>query len=314
MADGVGHNLYYRPEQTSEYGSLHDVDPTDFERFRQISCSIGLAKSTYVSEEARSDRNVANLRHGTKQVNGDVGIELSYGAFDDILEAVLGGTWAANVLKNGIVRRSFSLVRDFSDIGAGNDRYHPFYGIEFEALNLTFPTEGIVTGTFGVLGQTEVDPTDIIPGTNGALNAAPANEEPYATFNGVIKEDGVVAGVVTELSLTLINNLAVRHVIGGGGETLRPSIGQCVVTGSMSAYLTNAELIRKYYDEESTSIEMTVQHNNKSQTYLFPKLKFTGGQPDSSSSGPIIVPLPFQSTYDTTQAGSIVITRNPAIV
>lgn len=60
---------------------------------RHTSMTLGLTKTALQSKELRSDRQIANMRHGNKSVAGDIGIELSYGSFDDFLEATLGGTW-----------------------------------------------------------------------------------------------------------------------------------------------------------------------------------------------------------------------------
>jgi hypothetical protein len=74
---------------------------------RHTGTTLGLSKDAIESEELRQDRQVANFRHGNKSVAGDVNVELSYGTFDDLIEATLAGTWATDVLKAGTTRRSF---------------------------------------------------------------------------------------------------------------------------------------------------------------------------------------------------------------
>ena len=61
-------------------------------------CSLALTKSSSVSGRIRSDRQIADFRHGTKQVGGDIDFELSYTDFDAMLEAVMCGTWAPRAL------------------------------------------------------------------------------------------------------------------------------------------------------------------------------------------------------------------------
>lgn len=399
MADSVAHDLYYAPETTygQQVAGTSALNKVTYIRFRQTGSSPAVTKSTYQSEEARKDRNIADFRHGVKEVGGDVPFELSYGSFDTILEAVLGGAWelgkftttpvptvsggsgtgatitsitvntsgqitgvtwdsggtgyasgdvivftqgelkgrytlvaadvnatgvlqnlsgktisdiGSGVLKNGVTRRSFNLLRDFSDIGSTNQRYHPFLGVEFNSLSLDFPTEGIVTGSFGIFGQSEGTPSDTLPGANTEIGSAPSSASPFATFNGVIKENDVVIGEVTQLTLDLQNNLSARHVIGGGGKTLRPSIGRCVVTGRLTTYLEDATLLNKFYQETSTSVEMTVQINNQSLTFEIPNLVFSSGQADSATEGPIVAPFDFQAIYDATELAAIKIIRD----
>ena len=90
MSDASRHVLYFVEE--TEYG----VTPENpaWNRFRHTEASPGITKGTNVSNELRPDRQIADFRHGTKQVGGDFGFELSYGSFDAILEAVMLGAWA----------------------------------------------------------------------------------------------------------------------------------------------------------------------------------------------------------------------------
>jgi len=57
----------------------------------------GLAQSTTssVSNEVRSDRQVSDVVRTDIEASGDVNIELSYGAYDDLLEGALMSSWSA---------------------------------------------------------------------------------------------------------------------------------------------------------------------------------------------------------------------------
>lgn len=90
MANGSRHSMAYVAEAT--YG----VTPNNpaFKPVRHTSASLALSKELLESEELRSDRQSTDVRHGAFQIGGDVGIELSYGSYDDLLEALQGGTWS----------------------------------------------------------------------------------------------------------------------------------------------------------------------------------------------------------------------------
>lgn len=89
MANGSRHSMRYVAEAT------HGVTPATpvFKPIRHVSTTLGLSKESLQSEEIRDDRQIADFRHGAYQVGGDIGIELSYGSFDDLLQATLMGTW-----------------------------------------------------------------------------------------------------------------------------------------------------------------------------------------------------------------------------
>lgn len=91
MANGSRHSMRYIAEST--YGTT-PATPA-FKPIRHTSTTLGLSKESLQSEEIRDDRQIADFRHGTYQVGGDMNIELSFASFDDLLEAVLLGTWTS---------------------------------------------------------------------------------------------------------------------------------------------------------------------------------------------------------------------------
>ena len=64
-------------------------------KLRRVSTSLALGKDVFQSAEARPDQQVADMRHGTKRPGGGIEAELCNTAYDDLLEALLRGTWAA---------------------------------------------------------------------------------------------------------------------------------------------------------------------------------------------------------------------------
>ncbi|RKG68644.1 hypothetical protein D7V80_11640 [Corallococcus sp. CA054B] len=67
---------------------------TTYKALRFTSTGLNLSKANYQSNEIRADRHLSDLRHGMVSVGGDIGVELSLGTFDDLLEAALSGAWA----------------------------------------------------------------------------------------------------------------------------------------------------------------------------------------------------------------------------
>lgn len=307
MSDSARHNLFYLLE--SVFGTTPSSSP-EFKPLRHTGTTIGTSKGTNLSEELHADRQIRDFRHGTKTVAGDVNFEFSHGSFDGLLEAVLLGTWTNDVLKAGTVRRSMTLLRQFTDQVAGDKPYHLFKGCELNTLNLSVVAENIVTGSFGVMGKT--------PDVQGDLTslgvptfASDSTTEPFDAFTGTIKEGEVASGIITELNLSLTNNLESRFVIGED-STLEHSIGRSNITGSINAYFQNATLLEKFLNETESSIEFTLTDPaNNSYTILLPKIKYTGGQPDVSGQGSIPINLPFQAIYDATEASNIKVTRTP---
>jgi hypothetical protein len=280
---------------------------------RHNSTNLGLSKDTLSSEELRSDRMITDFRHGPYQIGGDVAFELSYGSFDDLLEATLGGTWATasnsgwDEVKGGTTRRSFTVRRYFSDLDSGN-KYHVFTGVEMNSMQMTMTPGAIVTGTLGTIGQNLVTQASEI---SGASVSASPTAEAMTAIEGQILEGGSAIGVATEISLDIQNGMEARHVIGSK-QTLEPSIGRSNVSGSMTAYFEDGSLLNKFINETNSSIDVFLEDTSGNQIRIYlPNVVYTSGQPDVEGEGPISLSMSFQAVYDSTEDSNIVIQRNP---
>lgn len=305
MADGSRHSL--RMVAESSYG----VTPSNpvFDYIRHTGTTLGLTKEGLQSEELRDDRQISDFRHGARQVGGDISIELSYGSFDKILEALLGGTWTTDVLKAGTTRRSFTLERFFGDILSADKPYHRFTGVEFNTLQLQINANAMVTGTIGVVGKDMVTDTAIVA---GATYSAVSTTSPLDSFTGTLNENGTPIAVITEIQLNLDNGLDPRFVVGSK-TTLRPSIGRSNVSGQITAYFENSLLLEKFINETESDIEFNLPDGaGNNLKFILPRIKYNGGQPDVQGEGPITLSMPFQALLDSATSTNIIIEREPA--
>lgn len=308
MADGSRHSMAQALETV--YGEL-PVTPA-FKAIRHNSTTLATAINTIQSEELRDDRNQTDLRHGTRAVGGEIVSELSFGSLDDQLEALLCGTWDVDTLVNGVVRRSFSLFRNFKDVESSKLPYFTYVGCEYNTMTLSISTESIVTVNFGIVGANQLEPSSTVP--TGATFGEPSTTEPMDSFSGSIKEGGVESAVVTEIELSVENGIAPRYVVGSK-KSIKQSIGKFKVSGTLTAYFEDATLIGKYLREEASSLEITVTDGmpDNQYTFLLPKIKFTGGQPDVGGEGPITLSMPFTASYDPSILGTLKITRKAGV-
>lgn len=305
MADGSRHSLRMVAETT--YG----VTPSNpvFEYVRHTGTTLGLSKEGLQSEELRDDRQISDFRHGARQVGGDITFELSYGSFDPILEALLGGTWTNDVLKAGTIRRSFTLERFFGDILPADKPYHRFTGVEFNTLQLQVNANEMITGTIGVVGKDMLTDSAAIP---GATYGAVSTTSPLDSFTGTLNEAGTPIAVITEIQLNLDNGLDPRFVVGSK-TTLRPAIGRSNVSGTITAYFENSLLLDKFINEVESSILFNLPDGaGNNLKFTLPRIKYNGGQPDVQGEGPITLSMPFQALLDPVTGTNIIIEREPA--
>lgn len=101
LAEGVSARVAYKAYATgvissnSQPVSASDPGASGGQILRRVSSSLKLEKETYQSEEIRSDRQIADFRHGTRRVTGGVSGEFSPGTYWDFLEAALRTTEVA---------------------------------------------------------------------------------------------------------------------------------------------------------------------------------------------------------------------------
>lgn len=123
MSNGSRHSMYVSPETV--YGVTDDDPALDLVRI--TGTTLGLAKDSLESAEIRSDRQIADFRQGSNQVSGAINFELSYGSFDQFLEAVLlsspwaspatTGTTTLSATSTGYTRASGSFITDGFAVG-----------------------------------------------------------------------------------------------------------------------------------------------------------------------------------------------------
>lgn len=302
MANGSMHEMAFIKEE--DYGVTPD-DP-EMTLLRHTGTTLALNKDTLESNELRKNRQIIDVRHGTYNVGGDISIELSYGTFDEILAAILCTDWVTDTLKSGTKRTSFTIQRYFSDMAAITKPYHVFKGVEFNTFQLDINANDMLRGSFSVFGQTmEANEDDF----TGVVYKPISTTPPLDSFSGTLLEDGAPIAAVTQIQLNINNNLEPRYIIGQRAS-LRPSMGNIDVSGQITAYFEDSNLINKFINEAYTSLVFTTP-DLLGNIYEFniPKIKLNSAAPDVSSPGPITLAIPFQAMWDPTQDSNIVITR-----
>lgn len=312
MADASLHTLFVAPEVLANWGIQAT---TGFKTARLTGCTLGLTKDSIISDELRGDRQIVDHQFGVRQVGGDISGEVTYGGvFDDLLAAATQGAWDTNVLKAGVIRQPFTMVRKFAQVAAptAGDLFLPYTGVEVNTLSVNTVANGIATFTLGLLGKDQG--TSVTSAPNGVGTATPPSVTGMMTGSlGTLNEGGDPVALCTEANFSLENGLEIRPVIGSN-FTRFPAVGRSSITGQAVFYFENATLLNKFIDGDSSSIDYEVEDEaGNKYKFEFPRIKYTGGQPDVSGQGSIILTMPFQGLYDSTSLSNIVITRTAAL-
>lgn len=272
-----------------------------FQVINPTSHSIGLEKETFQSETIRSDRQIADFRHGVRQAAGDIAFEFRDASFDDFLQAALMGTWSTDVLKAGTTRRSFTIERFFSDI----TRYRRSVGCEINTFSLECPASGIVTGTFGIIGMDDTGAGTAI--ASSTYTADPASKV-MDSLSGNVTVGGSAVAVITSVKFTVENGIENQAVVG---ETtrIRGAAGRSNCSGEITAFYTDDTLLDAFDAETEVALVFTLTDGTATYTFTFPKVKFNGGKPEVGGEREVSITIPFQAIYSSSDATQIIIER-----
>lgn len=269
--------------------------------------SLAGAKDTLVSNMLRSDRNVSYMIYGNQNAGGTISGELVYKLWDDFIQAALFGTWTTDVITNGIVERSFTIEKGFTDIS----KYIPYRGMMVNTMAVNIAPNQIVTVEFtlsgkeeGTVSSTSIDASPTMPTGVGSA--------PFDGFSGSLKEGGIATNLITAINFTVNNNLSDGFVVGSKAKA-GVFAGRCNVNGSFSLYIEDLSIYSKFINGTESSIEVNLNDAAGNQYKIeFPRVKYGGSTPTIGGEGPIVQEVPFTALYDNVTGCTIKITRTDA--
>ncbi|QDP59308.1 MAG: hypothetical protein Tp136SUR676911_47 [Prokaryotic dsDNA virus sp.] len=255
------------------------------------------------------------LRHGNRTVGGDIPSLLIYGHQDDLLEAALGGTWEADTpavgtdqLTNGSVRRGFTIFRQDPALGADSYRYYT--GCEMNTLNLELTPNSDVVFTVGVIG---VDSPNEHAEKAGATYIEPSGDCPFSYDSGSILDDGVELADVTQLTMTVENNIESSFVLFSKTTGSKPQ-GKINVSGNVTAQFQNFTLYDKFISGEKSSLEVNLlDEAGNAYKITLPRTMFNTGNTDVGGEGEITISLDFTAELDSATGSTIIVERTPVV-
>jgi hypothetical protein len=273
------------------------------QKLRMTGESLNGSRTSASSAEIRSDRNTSDLVTTAETSAGDINIELSSGSYDDFLSAALQGDWTANVLKNGTTRKSFSILKQFTDV----NKSFLFKGCEVSTMSLNMAQGGFVTGAFGIMsrGNTEAAPVGatfaeatVTPVFNLTQHMTPLNIAGQATSG------------VQSFSLALNNNAREQRQIGSK-DLAGVGMGTLSLTGALTVYFQDATAINAAYDSDAAvAMSFSLVNAGGGLTVLLPAVKFSNRTIVAGAiNQDVVMSLQFTATFDPVTGAMIQISK-----
>jgi len=260
--------------------------------------------------------NSATGLHNTRHVAASVGtttiqvagstMATSIGALTSTTIQVVGSK-----LSIGNTYRSFSIERKMTDV----NWYQLFKGNRISRLALTVPPSGLVSVTFGVMGQSQAPWSS----TSAASTYASATTtSPLAAVDGELYEGTTRLGTVTGFELTIDNGMVGPQTVG---RNTVPNVlwgKKANINGRITVLFDDPTMLNKFVNETESSLDLRVadSSNFDSQGFIrirLPRIKYTGGEIDDGQEATTPITMPFRALKPNTagyDASSMVIQRS----
>jgi hypothetical protein len=167
LAEGVSARIAYKFYTSPDIVpgtpavSATDPGPSGGQILRRVASTLAFTKDTYQSNEIRSDRQIADFRHGVRRVAGNVSGELSPHSYQSLFEASLRGTWVPAVSSSNTVLTSMTANGTTSTLTFGGGDpvaagMRSGMGLRFSGLTATANngTNFVITGFGGTSNRT----------------------------------------------------------------------------------------------------------------------------------------------------------------
>ena len=187
------------------------------------------------------------------------------------------------------------------------DKYLLTKGVEFTGFNFEVAVNAQVTGSFPLLGRTQVLLSSPPAGSTFTNNVVTRS---FAGVDGKVLVDGALKALVTSTTITNDNEASAQFELGDKGVAFVER-GRATNTISMSAFMDDTDLIQSFIDETETAFYIILNGPEGSMSFSMPKAFLTAATPELSGPTSITQTLDGTGTGTSLQS-SLYVQRLPA--
>jgi hypothetical protein len=228
--------------QEAAYG----VPPTGaYKRLRFTSETLTGNKARQRTGEINGTREAAEAVTTEESASGALNFGLSYGAYDDILSAILGGEWATNVLKPGLVFKSFTVEKRFSPT-----LFLRYPGLFFTGANLTMARGQFLSMSCNAIAKEEKNfATSLSTGGNYTAATTGRIMDPVGGVRDIQLNGAAIAAVVNSINLSISNDGAAADYGLGSAAAQGMRMGTLTVGGRIEMYFRDFVMYERFKSE-----------------------------------------------------------------
>lgn len=262
------------------------------------------SKGSMRSGQLRQHPFVSNLMPGMDTQEVEIGTELQPGNHDDFLQALLGGTWTANVLKAADSLKSMALESQHAPL------YDLFNGWVITRGEFAFNANDDTPIGVTYAGQAVI--SDIDAAASVADSVVAGTEVDPFVWSDASVEINDVSVPISAITFRIERTVDAFRVLNS--RTPREYVpGDVVLTGSFSVpYEDNVQSTAfEAFSDAKIEILAESYDGSKSFTFLIPKVKRTTMNKPVEGRGALVLDFDFEAYYDSVTQTILQITRVP---
>ena len=290
-----------------------------FTRARVTGFGMKSSIAKVVSAELNPNAAVADVFPVSGGVEGDVNLEITYGALEHIFweHALRGSFDAYGILKAGVASKSLAWEQDYLVDTTHYFKYFSGCRVNSFAVNLDAGAQNAITATLNMIGKVE---TLASAALTGATYAAANTQQPmFMPEVRALKVTGDgISGTLcfSNLSFTINNNC--RQQQGKCTNTTDyPDLsakgtgyGRREITLQLSAYFVGLALATIFQANTSFSVSYIISNGTVGYKVTFPRVKLMeNGAPFEGNSSDVIDTIAAQALYDSTSLTDMIVER-----
>lgn len=192
--------------------------------------------------------------------------------------------------------KSYTIEQYFSNIGVS----YVASGVKFSSASVKLAPDAMGTVEWSLLGKD-------MKYSSSAYFTAPTAADTHSVLagnRGTIVVNGAVAGYVTGFDFEVNGNMEAGKVVGNLlPDNTRPAaaifLGTIKVSGTFTAYFTDAVLYEKFRDDTAFTVSFTVfGDGNQAMIFKFPRTKISSATPNDVATGGIVQTCAFTATLN----------------
>jgi len=300
-AQGARSQLLYKKQSV-----LGTPATGNFTVARYNTHSLNVIKDSIESGEIRSDREVADFRHGNRSASGSILVELCYGDHDDLIEAAMFQAFGTDSVQIGTEPQYLSIEDGQLDIS----QYQMFQDILATSMKISIAPNQMVTAEFSLVGTDGGTPAG---SSSGGTPVAASSNSPFDSFNGAVYDNAAETGseiaVISALEFTVDNSVQPAFVVGQA-TPLALEYGRGRVTGSMTLRFVDSVWINRFLAEDEVPLVVNITDpDGNIMEFRFPRIKGTGADKPVQNEQARLITFPFVALYDATLGTALQITK-----